>query len=184
MIQFEIHDIFPNFILNDRTGYAMAKALEAGVKYFLERTQVALDTLQNIETMPEWRLDELAWEYNCMYDYGADIDAKRGWIRNALNYYQKHGTPEGIRQYLSSYFGEASIIEWFEGGLNPCEFDVSVTGVRSDGNEAWIRAAVEKGKNVRSVLRNIIFSGGQTEQTVFCAAANIGHAVSVDCVMY
>lgn len=184
MITFDIADIFPGFILNDREGYAMAKALEAGIKYFLEKAQDALDTLQDIDKMPEWRLDELAWEYNCLYDYNADVDAKRGWIRNAMNYYRKHGTPEGIRQYLAAYFGESEIIEWFEGNLDPCKFDVAVTGQRSDENEAWIKAAVEKAKNVRSILRNIIFNGGESAFSIECAVADIGYGISEECVMY
>ena len=184
MIQFNIYQIFPNFILKDKNGYAMAKALEAGMNYFLNRTKIALETLQDVDKMPEWRLDEMAWEYNCLYDYNADIDAKRGWIKNALSYYLKHGTAEGIRQYLGSYFGEASVIEWFDGGLDPCKFDVTVTGLRTDENEAWIRAAIEKAKNVRSILRNIIFNGGETDFEVECAVVDVGVAIRVDCEMY
>ena len=184
MIKFDVYDIFPKFILQDRNGYAIAKAMEAGMKYFLEKCQDGVDTLLDIDKMPEWRLDELAWEYNCLYDYNADIDAKRGWIKNALNYYRKHGTADGIKQYLGAYFGEAQIIEWFEGGLDPCKFDIAVTGLRSDENEAWIRAAVEKAKNVRSILRNIIFNGGQSDFAVKTAAACIGYAISEDCKMY
>ena len=184
MIDFTIYDLYPKFLLNDRNGFAMAKAIEAGLNYFLARCQDGLDTLQNVDKMPEWRLDELAWEYNCLYDYNADVDIKRGWISNAWEYYRKHGTPEGIRQYLGVYFGAAEIIEWFEDNLSADIFDVAVTGIRSDENEAWIRATVEKAKNVRSVLRNIIFNGGESEANIKCAFVDIGKAIVVDCLMY
>lgn len=184
MINYELTQIFPRYILNDQNGYAMAKALQAGIDYFLARCQDGIDCVLDVSKMPEWRLDEMAWENNCLYDYNADVDAKRGWIDNAISYWKKHGTPEGIRQYLAVYFGASEIIEWFEGGLDPCKFDVAVTGLRSDENEAWIRAAVEKAKNVRSILRNIIFNGGESNFTGVCAAKDVGIAIVLDCVMY
>ena len=185
MIQsFDIRRLFPFFILNDKNGYAMAKALEAGLKYFLEKSQDGLDTLLDVDKMPEWRLDELAWEYNCLYDYEADVDIKREWIRDAVKNYALHGTAEGVRQYLKVYFGESHVDEFWEFGGDPGEFNVTVTGVRSDENEAWIRKAVEKAKNVRSSLNNIIFNGGESDVTIAVAYVDIGKAIVVDCVMY
>lgn len=185
MIQkFDINRIFPRFILQDVNGLAMAKAIEAGLNYFLTRAQDGLDTLQNVDKMPEWRLDELAWEYNCLYDYSADVDIKREWIRDAVKNYTIHGTAEGVRQYLKTYFGESSVDEFWEFGGEPGEFNVTVTGLRSDENEAWIRKAVEKAKNVRSVLNNIVFNGGASGCTVQTAVADIGVAIVVDSVMY
>ena len=65
MIQtYDINRIFPRFILQDKNGYAIAKALQAGLDYFLARSKVALDTILDVDEMPEWRLDEIAWEYN------------------------------------------------------------------------------------------------------------------------
>ncbi|MBQ6119935.1 MAG: hypothetical protein IJK98_11930 [Clostridia bacterium] len=185
MIQrFDINRIFPRFILQDVNGLAMAKAIEAGLNYFLTRAQSGLDTLQNVDEMPEWRLDELAREYNCLYDYSADVDIKREWIRDAVKNYQLHGTAEGVRQYLKTYFGESSVDEFWEFGGDPGEFNVTVAGLRSDENEAWIRKACEKAKNVRSVLNNIVFNGGQSDCAVQTAVAEIGVAVVIDSVMY
>ena len=185
MIQtFDINRIFPRFILNDTNGYAIAKALEAGLKFFLEKSQEGLDTLLDVDKMPEWRLDELAWEYNCLYDYKADVDVKREWIRDAVKNYRLHGTAEGVRQYLKTYFGESHVDEFWEFGGEAGEFNVTVTGIRSDENEAWIRAAVEKAKNVRSVLNNIVFNGGESACEVECAVVDTGYSIVVDCVMY
>ena len=162
MITYDIQQIFPNFILNDKTGYAMAKAIEAALNYFLEKCQEGIDTIQNVDNMPEWRLDELAWEYNCLYDYDADVDVKREWIRNAYESFRYHGTAEGVRQYMSRYFGESSIQEWFEFEGDPGTFNVTVAGTMTAANEAWIRKAVAKAKNVRSEL-NLIIYGDECE---------------------
>jgi hypothetical protein len=117
MIQtIDINRLFPRFILADPNGMALAKAIEAGLNYFLQQAKEGLDTTINPDLMPEWRLDEKAWEYNCLYDYNAPIEAKLEWIRDAYKNYRLHGTAEGVRQYLKTYFGESSVSEFFEFG--------------------------------------------------------------------
>ena len=169
-ITFDIRQIFPKYILNDRNGYALAKAIEKCFRIAAKAAEDGINTILDPDKMPEWRLDELAREYNCLYDFKGTLEQKRGWIKNAPMYFSKHGTPEGIRQYLGVYFGEAQILEWFENNLTAGYFDVQVMGVRSDENEAWIRAAVEKAKNVRSVLNNIIYNGGECEAVILAGA--------------
>ena len=183
MIKYDIYQLFPQYLLADKTGFAMAKGIEAGLNYFIAKCQEGIDTVQDIEKMPEWRLDELAWEYNCLYDYTADVEIKREWIRNAITYYSRHGTPEGIRQYLAAFFGESQIIEWFEDDMTPCYFDVLVTGTRSNEHEAWIRTAAERAKNVRSILRNIIYNGGETEAGLLAGAGLSGMMIVIEGTM-
>lgn len=182
---FDITRLFPRFILRDITGNAMARAIAAGLSYFLTQAKKGLDTLQDVDAMPEWRLDELAWEYNCLYDFNADADVKREWIRDAMKNYALHGTAEGVRQYLKTYFGESSVDEFWEYADGVAgEFNVTVTGIRSDENELWIRKAVEKAKNVRSTLNNIVFNGGESEMYIKAGVDVIGIAIVEDCVMY
>ena len=184
MIQeFDIRNIFPKFILRDKNGYAIARAITAALVYFLERSQDGLDTLQNVDKMPEWRLDELAWEYNCLYDYKAAVSIKREWIRDAFKNYRIHGTAEGVRQYLRVYFGESSVDEFWVFGGEPGEFNVSVTGERTDEAEEWIRKAVAKAKNVRSSLNNIIYNGGECESDIDCGTASAGMEVTIESVL-
>ena len=171
MIEYRLNEIFPRFLLADRNGLAMAKAISAALDYFLERCEAGLTILQDVERMPEWRLDELAWELNCLYDYGADIEVKRGWIRDAYKNYRLHGTAEGVRQYLRTYFDECAIFEWFEfEGGEPGQFNIEVSGDNTTENENWIRQAVERAKNIRSTLNTITFNGGNVEVPVNLSA--------------
>lgn len=170
-----IYEVFPKFILGDKNGMAIAKAIGAGMNYFLEKCNDGLNCFQDVDEMPEWRLDELAWEYNILYDYNAVVAFKREWVRNAYTNTRIHGTPEGIVQYLDVYFEESHITEWFEGGLAAGKFDVVVRGILTDENERWLRASVEKAKNVRSVLNDVVFISGETEMdTTYMAAAIMG----------
>lgn len=179
-----ITQIFPRFILDDKDGLALCKALEAGLNYFISHCREGLALVLDVDSMPEWRLDEKAWELNCLYDYNADEEIKREWIRNAYRSYRIHGTAEGIRQYLAIYFGESVVNEYWEFGGDPGQFNVTVTGLRNEENEKWIRKAVTKAKNVRSELNNIIFNGGECDIAAKTSAAIVGRAIRVDVKMY
>ena len=151
-MRFDVKEIFPDFILADKNGYAMAKAIEAAMRYALSVVQTGLDTLHNVEKMPEWRLDEMARELGCLYDFSADVEAKRHWIRDAGELFSAHGTPQAICNYLQGYFSEVSVEEnWMYGG-EPFHFRVLVNG-NIDGEKAnWVKRAVSTAKNVRSVM--------------------------------
>lgn len=161
MINFEIGQLFPAFLLNDTNGYAMAKALEAGLAYMLHVCQTGMDTLQNVEKMPEWRLDEMADELNCLYDYNANLEAKRHWIRFATPYFYAYGTPQAIYNYLEGYFDEVELEEYWQFDGDPFHFRVIVSGTWTDELEAWARKAIAVAKNARSVFDGL----GMSTQT-------------------
>lgn len=160
MIDFDIRQLVPSFLLQDKNGYAMAKAIEAGLRYFLKRCQVGLDTIQNVDEMPEWRLDELAEELNCLYDFNADITAKRRWISSATPLFYAYGTPQSIYNYLEGYFDEVELEENWQYAGEPYHFRVTVSGEWNAKNEAWLRRAIAEAKNVRSVLDDMAVGSG------------------------
>ena len=69
MFQFDIQKWIPKFVWNDRNGHALAMAINAGLKMLNDSAAVGLKLINDYDAMPEWRLDELAWETNCLYDY-------------------------------------------------------------------------------------------------------------------
>lgn len=174
MIDFTVKQIFPRFILEDKEGYATAKAIEAGLKYFLTHCQNGLDILLDPDKMPEWRLDEKAWELNCLYDFNADVEVKRGWIKNAEKYYSVHGTPAAIYNYLTPYFDGVSVEEAWQYGADPFHFRVTVSGEWSDAADEWAKKAVATAQNVRSVLDTITFNAGSVTIPLKVAAAVCG----------
>lgn len=151
-ISFNIERLVPHFILNDKNGYAMAKAIERAFQLVAEKTQQGLDIILDVDKMPEWRLDELAKDYNCLYDFSADVESKRAWIKNARYMNEIIGTPEGVMQYLRGYFDDISIQEAWEYEGNPFHFRVLANGTWSESLENWIISAIEHAKNLRSVL--------------------------------
>ncbi len=153
MLEHELYDLFPRFLLKDRNGNAMARAIDAALIYFTERVESGIALIGDVEAMPEWRLDELAWELDCIYDYSATVERKREWVKNALPYSYDYGTPKAIKDYLEGYFGEVTVLEGASYGLDPYHFMVVMNGTDST-QIAWAEAAIERTKNVRSVNDN------------------------------
>ena len=128
MFTVDITKFVPNFLLADKNGYAIAMAFQAALQMMNDIISDGVDCVIDYDTMPEWRLDELAWELNCLYDYNADIEVKRDWIKNAIPYYRLYGTPQAITKYIGSYFDSIELEEnWVYSG-SPYHFRVTVDG--------------------------------------------------------
>lgn len=162
MMNFTIHQLFPDFILADKNGYAMAKAIERALQIMCSTIQTGVDNLQDIDKMPEWRLDEMAWELGCLYDHNANIETKRRWIKDATPLYAALGTPQAIYNFLEGFFDQVELEEHWQYAGDPFHFRVTVSGEWNDANEAWLRRAIASSKNVRSVLDDIALGSGTT----------------------
>ena len=174
MLEFDVARHVPKFILADKNGYALAKAIEAGLRKMNQIVQDGIDCVIDTSTMPEWRLDELAWEYNLLYDYTADVETKRKWIEKARWYAGMYGTKAGINAYLAAAFDSSRIDEWFEYGGDPFHFRVQVTGEYTPESNAWAIESVNRIKSLRSVLDEIIFNSGTSEAWILSGAAVSG----------
>lgn len=182
-IDFEIRKLVPRFLYNDKNGHALCKAIQAAFEYVAEVTENGIAIIQDVDAMPEWRLDELAWEYNILYDYSADIEVKREWIRNARDFYALYGTPAGVEKYLEAAFPSANVEEAWKYGGDPFHFRVTVTGQWSEESEDWSRKAINTVKNVRSVLDEILYASITLELPLYTGAGiggiNVGDEIWV-----
>ena len=182
-IKFDISRLVPRFLYNDKNGYAASKAIEAAFQYVTNAVEEAISILKDVDAMPEWRLDELAHEYNCLYDYTADIDIKRNWIRNAMPYYSLYGTAAGVLQYLEGRFDSAKVEEWWQYDGDPFHFRIILTGEYSDEAALWAEKAAEVTKNVRSVLDYIQFNSVTVAADLNVAASVCGIDITDEIVM-
>ena len=161
MFPFFAESWVPKFILNDQNGYALAKAIEVALQSMNNTVETGVKLITDVDTMPEWRLDELAWEYNILYDYTQDVETKREWIKNARSLYSIYGTAKIIKTYLEAVFGENTVAveEWNQYGGDPYHFRVVVNAEDTTANRDWAENAIAKVKNVRSILDTITFTG-------------------------
>ena len=173
---FDIHieRWLPKFILRDKNGYAIAKAIEAGLNMMNTIVQEGVQNLIDVNCMPEWALDEKAWEYNIIYDYSAPVETKRGWVRDAFTMHSLYGTPAGIIKYLEPYFDNATVQEWWEYEASPYHFRVVLAAERTAENDAWAHKAINQVKNVRSILDLIIYNSYESAATGSVGAATVG----------
>lgn len=171
----DITPLIPSFLLADRNGYALAKAIERAATILTDTIQTGVETVLDVEKMPEWRLDEMAWEYNCLYDYNADIEAKRHWIRDATPLYAALGTPKAARSFMDGYFGSSATLEenWQYGG-EPYHFRLRFTDTFLPENAKEAVATIENVKNVRSVLDAFSFSVMVKSSTAYVGCAIYG----------
>lgn len=146
MFEVDIRKLVPKFILGDANGYAIAKALEAGLNYMNEVIENSVSMAYDFDNVPEWRLDEIAREYDCPYIFSADIDKKRYWIKNALPTSRRLGTPSAIKTSLVPYIGEVILNE-----LPDHHFEVYGRDYNSS-DTSEIMELIGMVKNVRSVL--------------------------------
>jgi len=156
-ISFNIERLVPRFLLGDKNGWALAKAIERAFQIVAEAAQTGIDIIQDPQKMPEWRLDELAGELNCLYDYNGTIEQKRYWITNATYLYTVYGTPQAIYNFLEGFFQTVQVEENWEYGGDPFHFRVTVSGGSYDAAKiAWAQKAISIVKNTRSVLDAVI----------------------------
>lgn len=155
MTEFGIERLVPQFILQDKNGYALAKAIEAGIALFIEAVETGVETITDPEKMPEWRLDEMAWEMGGLYDYNASKAEKRVWIQEAVPLYASYGTAAAIEKYLKGYFEEAEVEEWPQYSGQAFHFRVTVRGEMTDEKMRIAQKAAQTLKNVRSVMDDI-----------------------------
>lgn len=155
-IRFNIERLVPKHILRDKNGWALAKAIERAFQIVAEHAQYGLDIIQDPHKMPEWRLDQLAGEMGCLYDYNGTIEQKRYWIINAIYLYTVYGTPQAIYNFLEGYFQTVQVEEAWEYGGAPFHFRVTVSGNSYDADKiTWAQKAIAGVKNVRSILDDV-----------------------------
>ena len=170
-MSFNVERLIPRAMLRDKDGYALAKAIERAFEIVDEAAQTGIDIIQDPEKMPEWRLDELAQELGCLYDYSGTLAQKRYWVSEAVILYAIYGTPQAIMNFLEGVFPTVRVEEdWqMEEGL-PYHFTVTVAGGDYGVSKiAWAQKVVERVKNVRSVLDGITIDS--TTEIIITASA-------------
>lgn len=153
MFEFKAEQFVPRFILADKNGAALAKAIEAGMNYMNTKVAEAVDVMFNVDTMPEWRLNELAWEYNLsLYNHIDDVNTKRQLVKNAIRDSKIYGTKQALINALEYRFGADNVLieEWHEYSGEPYHFRVKVFREGTSDGQEEAEAIVADAKNARS----------------------------------
>ena len=153
----ELDKLIPSFMREDQNFKAICFALEEEIKLLYEQTNL-IKLYQNIDSLPEAILDELAWQFNAIeYNKSYSIDIKRTLIKNCLSTHHKRGTVAAVEEVASKIFGNATVSEWFEYGGKPYHFKVYTSNVStSDEMITEFNRVIKQTQNIRSHLEEVI----------------------------
>ena len=131
--ELEFIRLLPQFMREDTAVKGLSIGLDIVIPQLSESIKY-LTTWDQIDTISEAELDELAWELNILwYELDADISVKRDVIKNSDKVYQHLGTKWAVENVIRSYFDTGYIKEWYEYDGEPGRFRVyssnpSITG--------------------------------------------------------
>lgn len=146
----------PRVLRQDRNGRAFLAALDGWIEQL--EAELPLELMrQDVDSMPEWLLDEMAWErFVTWYDDTADLETKRGLIRDSRLVHARMGTPWAVQQVVVQYFGDGRVLEWYEYGGEPYHFSVGVENLgATQAQSERLRYVIDRVKNVRSVFDGV-----------------------------
>jgi len=164
----------PAFLANDRNGAALKAAMESALKRFLGDVANAWDALYNPDSMPEWRLDDMAWEWNMIwYDYAMPVEIKRAMVKRAEEISRGIGTPGLLKSMLETVFESVNILIGPEYGGDPYHFRVEIGGNRAGELEAWALRAVDIFKPLRSEFDGFIIQTTEADKIQVSSAMEV-----------
>lgn len=168
----ELLDMLPSSMKNDTHMICISYALKVVLGSLLEYRLGAM-TQNYIEYAPEEILDIMAVELRVLY-YRDDLDVekKRALVKNALAWHAKAGTPAAVDELIEVMFGSGYVVEWFDFDEEgePGTFDIVSTGDVSVEAIENMNAIINRVKNARSHLRDVLF--GRSAEMEECAGMN------------
>ncbi len=171
----------PRFIDADASGHALNMAMQAALATFRTDMLSADQILNDPDNMPEWRLDEMAWEWNMTwYDFSMPLDIKREMVKRAEAISRGIGTPGLLKYMLEAVFETVNILEWPDYDGDPYHFRVEIGGNRAGDMEAWAQKAVEIFKPLSRVFDGFIVQATNTATVFTAAVLEIGFRMELE----
>lgn len=126
-----ITDILPDNLSSQLEVQAFGYALHRQIEKLLDMAE-KVSFLTAIDRAPDEILDYLAIELRTpCYKMEYPTETKRALILSTLPYYMKMGTTYMVNSIIQTIFGSGHIIEFFEAGLEPHHFAVSIKGAEA-----------------------------------------------------
>ena len=173
----------PAFLASDKNGKAVKAAMETALERLQGDIKKAWDTLYDPDIMPEWRLDEMAWEWNMLwYDYSMLPEIKREMVMRAEEISRGIGTPGLMKRMLETVFESVHILNGPEYGNEDknYHFMVEVAGNRAGELEAWARRAIDIFKPLRSVFDDFIIQTTNTAPVFVAAVLELSFRMEIN----
>ena len=176
----DLLDLQTSYMKQDPTTIAMCKVLNPIFRDLHKESKLAF-IYGRIHELDDKTLDELAWQFHVdFYSVDFPIHVKRNLIKNSKVIHRLKGTPAAVENLLSSIFGKARLVEWFEYDGNPYMFKVKVE-VENNINLLLdkFESSINSVKNTRSHLEKIEIYTTSKANTYLYATTICGEEVTV-----
>lgn len=151
---------FPSVLRNaDATAHLAETAAEA-LEQRLKENDLGM-IYENIDIQEEELLDILAKDFKVdWWSAGYTLEEKRDILKNSWHVHRMLGTKAAVESAISSVYGSAEVLEWFEYEGDPYHFRVRVNSEETMADTDKLLTVISKiifYKNLRSELDNIEF---------------------------
>lgn len=164
----------PAVLVNDRNMNPLLDTLADALANLATDCRMAT-IYPHIDELPEELVDILAQDFKVdWYDFNADLATKRNLLKDSFYVHRHRGTRSAVETALSDIWPNSKLEEWFEYAGDPYHFRVILTAEYSQDEQVRALEAINKAKNVRSVLDAIIFNSGGTECELYTACGICG----------
>lgn len=148
----KLSDIMPPNLLKDSFVKAMCDALDVQLNKLVENNK-KLSIYANIDNLPEEIINFLAWQFHVdFFDESWTLKQKRDTVKNSIKWHRYKGSIGVLEDYISTIFGNARVIEWFDYDGEPYHFKIDMITGEIPSIEALnkILKAIYTIKNTRS----------------------------------
>nr|DAM09783.1 MAG TPA: tail protein [Caudoviricetes sp.] len=148
----KLSDIMPPNLLKDPFIKAMCDALDVQLNKLVENNK-KLSIYANIDNLPEEIINFLAWQFHVDFFYESwTLKQKRDAVKNSIKWHRYKGSIGVLEDYISTIFGNARVIEWFDYDGEPYHFKIDMITGEIPSIEALnkILKAIYTIKNTRS----------------------------------
>ena len=167
----QIAQILPGNLARKAEAQALSHALHLAVERLVRYCE-NIGVFSAIDTIPEYALDMLAMELGTQYYDGAlPVQAKRMLVKNTLAWYMGAGTPASVEELVRAVFGRGEVHEWFQYGGMPYMFRIVTNADATLESISEFEKLIEKVKNVRSHIDEIIFAREHDIKMYFAGAS-------------
>lgn len=148
----KLSDIMPPNLLKAPFVKAMCDALDVQLNKLVENNK-KLSIYANIDNLPEEIINFLAWQFHVdFFDESWTLKQKRDAVKNSIKWHRYKGSIGVLEDYISTIFGNARVIEWFDYDGEPYHFKIDMITGEIPSIEALnkILKAIYTIKNTRS----------------------------------
>lgn len=174
----ELLKLLPYFMWEDETSIALANIITELLEEPINSIKL-LHKWDSVDQMSEKQLLEMAYELNIdWYITDLPLERKRTIVKSAYIVHEKRGTKFAIEELVNAAFGAGQVEEWFEYGGQPYMFKVQVGATMTEKDINYFLSMVNKVKNARSHLEEVVVPR-YTNHSIYTGAFANGYTTNV-----